>query len=184
MTGYFIGGFFAVILLIFGVICIVGGHIYKKQVKAIVSKLPKEADSFFDWQGILPSVVDDYVKPRLVYENKVETTTPAPENGRVVGYRISPSLVIVDWMCGDCIWDRGQAQEFVKNHHGCTFLNLADVQLLRENWDEVNRLRSLVAQRPLPASYFWCMVNGTLEAGHGKEIINLSRTCAGMILKR
>ena len=46
------------------------------------------------WNGKLPEYVDDYTKPRYVYENLVETTVCQPENGRIIGYRISPRLVI------------------------------------------------------------------------------------------
>lgn len=41
------------------------------------------------WDGKLPAKADDYVCPRYVYENLVESTDFLPENGRIIGYRIS-----------------------------------------------------------------------------------------------
>ena len=46
------------------------------------------------WNAILATSVDDYTEPRYVYENLKESYDYFTENGRIIGYRISPTLVI------------------------------------------------------------------------------------------
>ena len=46
------------------------------------------------WNGNLPEKVDDYTEPRYVYENLCESTEYLPQNGRIIGYRISSNLVL------------------------------------------------------------------------------------------
>ena len=71
-----------------------------KQRKRIQDELSGKAGVYVGpagepiWNGKLPEKVDDYTEPRYVYENLVESTKYLPENGRIIGYRISPSLVI------------------------------------------------------------------------------------------
>lgn len=60
--------------------------------------------TFFSWErwktnfrkelAFRPADVSDYTIPRYVYANGSESPEYEPENGRIVGYRIAPNLVI------------------------------------------------------------------------------------------
>ena len=87
----------AVIFVAFFIVCL---RNVSKQRKRIQDELSGKAGVYVGpagepiWNGKLPEKVDDYTEPRYVYENLVESTKYLPENGRIIGYRISPSLVI------------------------------------------------------------------------------------------
>lgn len=97
------------------------------------------------WNGKLPEYVDDYTKPRYVYENLVETTVCQPENGRIIGYRISPRLVI---------HSRTQKikQSLVAHYRdrlGGKLLEFSDVKMLVSMWQEISDLRVAAGDKPL-----------------------------------
>ena len=76
----------AVIFVAFFIVCL---RNVSKQRKRIQDELSGKAGVYVGpagepiWNGKLPEKVDDYTEPRYVYEN-----------WRIIGYRISPSLVI------------------------------------------------------------------------------------------
>lgn len=97
------------------------------------------------WNGKLPEKVDDYSKPRYVYENLVETTVCQPENGRIIGYRISPKLVI-----------HSRTQRLkpssvapYRDRLGGKLLEFSDVRILATAWQEISDLRVAAGDKPL-----------------------------------
>ncbi len=97
------------------------------------------------WNGKLPEKVDDYSKPRYVYENLVETTVCQPENGRIIGYRISPKLVI---------HSRTQRLKpssvaLYRDRFGGKLLEFSDVRILATAWQEISDLRVAAGDKPL-----------------------------------
>lgn len=106
------------------------------------------------WNGKLPDSVKDYEVPRYVYENLVESDVHNPENGRVVGYRISPTLVIHSMVGGDNIWSKEDALGFIKKYGG-KFLEEEDVAILRQNWEAIDTMRKAIGDTELPRGCFW-----------------------------
>ena len=103
------------------------------------------------WNGQLPEKVDDYTKPRYVYENLVETTIYQPENGRIIGYRISPSLVI---------HSRTQnvnpsSVVLYRDRFGGKLLNFSDVKMLVPEWKEISELRVAAGDKPLEGKFIY-----------------------------
>ena len=97
------------------------------------------------WNGKLPEKVDDYSKPRYVYENLVETTVCQPENGRIIGYRISPKLV-----------NHSRTQRLkpssvalYRDRFGGKLLEFSDVRILATAWQEISDLRVAAGDKPL-----------------------------------
>ena len=110
------------------------------------------------WNGKLPEKVDDYTKPRYVYENLVETTEFRPENGRIIGYRISPSLVI-----------HSRVQEVIpssvalyRDRFGGNFLEFSDVKMLVPVWQKVSDLRVAAGDKPLGGKFLYATNRGAV----------------------
>ncbi len=105
------------------------------------------------WNGKLPAKADDYVQPRYVYENLVESTDFLPENGRIIGYRISPDLVIhsrVQYNVNPPVLN-GYIRRL-----GGKLLTPDDVLTLLDNWQDVSALRVKAGDEPLGKFQFWC----------------------------
>lgn len=110
------------------------------------------------WNGELPEKVDDYTTPRYVYENLVETTECQPENGRIIGYRISPSLVI---------HSRTQLVEpssvtLYRDRFGGELLNVAEVKTLVTVWQTVSELRVTAGDKPLESKFVYATDRGSI----------------------
>ncbi len=135
------------------------------------------------WNGKLPKRVNNYVKPRYVYENCIEKEIHDPSCGRIIGYRISPTLVIHSMVAGNSCCELRDAIAF-KNKYGGSFLNEKDVKVLRKNWDIVSKMRMDVGDTSLPKVWFWAEVNGVLEVHHYKKDIIDEFYRANVILKR
>ncbi len=138
------------------------------------------------WDGTLPEKVDDYTEPRYVYENLVESVDFLPENGRIIGYRISPTLVIHSRMKKDVCPStlRGYVSRL-----GGRLLWGEEISLMRENWDKVSKLRVKAGDTPLVAEWFWAQCNGVPVVQHYKnncykDVIGYSGVWYPLILKR
>ena len=118
------------------------------------------------WYGTLPQKVDDYVCPRYVYENLVESTEFLPENGRIIGYRISPTLVIHSRVINE-VGFRSISAYLVRL--GGELLEVPDALCLQQNWEAVSALRQKAGDTPLSAPYFWTTKDGSIVAAHYKE---------------
>lgn len=108
------------------------------------------------WSGTLLERVDDYTAPRYVYENSVETTELDKSQGRIIGYRISPTLVIHCMIASNHCCNRHAAIAF-RTKYGGNFLNTADVETLQKNWNAVSQMRLKAGDTMLPEGWFWFM---------------------------
>ncbi len=138
------------------------------------------------WDGILPDKVDDYVEPRYVYENLRESTDFLPENGRIIGYRISPDLVIHSRVQGDI--NPPLLLRYVERWGG-KMLNWQDVQLLQKNWEAVSNLRVKAGDTPLNDEWFWATIHGLPVLAHYKgayykDVGGIASVWSYLILKR
>ncbi len=139
------------------------------------------------WNGKLPEKVDDYTVPRYVYENLVESTEYLPENGRIIGYRISPTLVI-----------HSRIKELVNppvllryvERYGGKMLNDNDAYVLSNNWNEIMALREKAGDIKLK-KLEWCWIkhNGypvamNIYRGVYKDLICIPDAWEALILKR
>ncbi len=104
------------------------------------------------WDGVLPEKVDDYVEPCYVYEDNHECTEPQPEHGRIIGYRISPTLVIHSRT--EININSPVLFNYIERLTG-KLLNLSDVKVLLQNWDAISDLRVKAGDDPLEKEDFW-----------------------------
>lgn len=104
------------------------------------------------WDGKLPEKVDDYVKPRYVYEDLYEDTAYLPEHGRVIGYRISPNLVIHSRIKRNAA--QGLIEDYI-NRFGGELLDFNDLPCLNLNWEDISALRRKAGDTPLPIDGIW-----------------------------
>ena len=111
------------------------------------------------WTGCLPCSVDDFVEPRYVYEDLFESETPVKDHGRVIGYRISPTLVIHSMVGGNHCWGCDAAYAFATTYRG-HFLEREDVNILRQNWSKVSQMREDIGDEALPTAWFWAKEDG------------------------
>ena len=110
------------------------------------------------WNGKLPEKVNDYTKPRYVYENLVETTEFRPENGRIIGYRISPSLVIHS----RTLKVKPSAVVLYRDRFGGNFLEFSDVKMLVPVWQKVSDLRVAAGDIPLEGKFLYATNCGSV----------------------
>lgn len=141
------------------------------------------------WNGNLPAKVDDYIRPRYVYENLVESTDYLPENGRIIGYRISPDLVIhsrVQYNVNPPV-----LKSYIQRLGG-KLLTSDDVLTLLNNWQDISALRVKAGDEALGKFRFWCRsteglpVCANLKDGYVflDDMIGFSKFYAQLILKR
>lgn len=138
------------------------------------------------WYGTLPQKVDDYVCPRYVYENLVESTEFLPENGRIIGYRISPTLVIHSRIINRV--NTSFIPSYISRLTG-KLLEVPDALCLRQNWEAVSALRQKAGDTPLQKTKIWCTQQGCtliINPRNGKirKKISSSDIEALLILKR
>lgn len=109
------------------------------------------------WDGKLPEKVDDYTEPRYVYEDLFESTDFLPKHGRIVGYRVSPSLVIHSRVQHavnpPIVWD------YLERFKG-KFLEDDEIHALIKNWKKVSELRVKAGDTPLECKFFWAKRHG------------------------
>ena len=110
------------------------------------------------WNGKLPEKVNDYTKPRYVYENLVETTEFRPENGRIIGYRISPSLVIHSRVQKV----KPSAVTLYRDRFGGELLEFSDVKMLVPVWQKVSDLRVAAGDKPLGGKFLYATNRGAV----------------------
>ena len=110
------------------------------------------------WSGKLPEKVDDYTKPRYVYENLVETTICQPENGRIIGYRISPSLVIHSRTQNV----KPSSVVLYRDRFGGKLLDFSEVKTLVPVWKEISELRVAAGDKPLEGKFLYATDRGSV----------------------
>ena len=126
----------------------------------IYSGLGKEAR----WHGVLPKMVNDYVRPRYVYEDSTESEELTTKHGVIVGYRISPTLVIHSTVGAH--YFLSEINEFLYEFGG-KLLEKEDIITLRKNFKKVSEMRELAGDVKLPNGYFWAKPLGSvIEAVH------------------
>ena len=136
------------------------------------------------WHGTLPEKVDDYVAPRFVYEDTTESENLLTLHGNIIGYRISPTLVIHS-MVGKNYF-LSEVNEFLREFGG-KLLEKEDLEALRKNFKKVSEMRELAGDTPLPNGYFWAKpIGSVIEAVHAilPNKDNETAKIANLIIKR
>ena len=138
-----------------------------------------------EWNGKLPAKVDDYVRPRYVYENLVESEKLDFSQGHIIGYRISPTLVIHS-MVGIGGYGHMDIAKFAEYYKG-QMLSYPEAQILLSCWDTVDNMRKKAGDTPLPFGPFWIytgcynqLFSPSLRHLHGTE----PSSTANIIMKR
>ncbi len=138
-----------------------------------------------EWYGKLPAKVDDYVRPRYVYENLVESEKLDFSQGHIIGYRISPTLVIHS-MVGIGGYRPMDTAKFAEYYKG-QMLSYPEAQILLSCWDAVDNMRKKAGDTPLPIGPFWIwtgcynqLFSPSLHHLHGTE----PSSTANIIMKR
>ena len=111
------------------------------------------------WGGSLPYGVVDFSEPRYVYEDLFESETPVEGHGWVIGYRISPTLVIHSMVGGNRCWGFAEAYAFAQTYRG-HFLEREEVNILRRKWSKVSQMREAIGDVALPTAWFWAKEDG------------------------
>ena len=106
------------------------------------------------YNGKLPEKVDNFVLPRYVYENLAESESFDPSQGQIIGYRISPTLVIHDMVGSMEGWSEYDTTEFAKKYNG-HLLSWHEAQVLLAYWKHVSQMRQDAGDTPLPEGMFW-----------------------------
>ena len=139
------------------------------------------------WDGVLPKKVDDYTSPRYVYEDNHECTEPQPEHGRIIGYRISPTLVIHS--CSEYAVIPPILAEYL-DRLGGRMLREPDIDILLQNWDAISDLRVKAGDTPLKRDNFWFRIDDVpvvyyiKNGSYGLNVMAFSDFEALLILKR
>ena len=107
------------------------------------------------WHGVLPDKVDDYECPRFVYENLVESTEFLPENGRIIGYRISPTLVIHSTIETT---NSPNLHNFIERLGG-KLMDSSESRVFKQNAYAISELRVKSGDKPLKIEEFWIFVH-------------------------
>ena len=138
------------------------------------------------WKGQLPEKVDDYTEPRYVYENLTESTDYLPENGRVIGYRISPGLVIHSRVMTNI---HAPSVGSYMERLGGKLIEAEDMPALLKNWDKISKLRKQAGDSPLNKKEFFGTYRGLLVIYSAqnlayKDISGFRDVWAQLVLKR
>lgn len=139
------------------------------------------------WNGTLPTSVDDYTEPRYVYENLKESYDYFPENGRIIGYRISPTLVIHSRINPSL--NLSCLSSYISRYGG-KLLNLDECKILLDNWDKVSQLREKSRDNPLDVKTFWALSEQSLPIEVNvcrktcRDITGFNDVWCALILKR
>lgn len=190
--------YFLLLLLVFvgmiaGVICAVSminlnylwesrGYYHPQKSTTIKPKFA-DLNGYPVWHGNTPEKADDFAVPRYVYENLTETKKPTPKNGKIIGYRIGPELVIRSAITPAKGWQKEDIKPFIE-HFGGKLLNCAEANILRHYWDTISEMRQAVGEPPLPVPYFWYEGEYGLASGHYRNDLNeIDPTESAIILK-
>ena len=115
------------------------------------------------FKGRIPEA-KDFVKPRYVYADLTESEEFTREHGNILGYRISPTLVIHSMVGVNYL--RDEIDEFIRDFGG-KFLVAEDVKVLRENFFIISKMRKAAGDTALPEGLFWAKPMGNIiEATH------------------
>lgn len=95
----------------------------------------------------------DFSEPCYVYSDESESLE-IKKNLAIIGYRISPTLVIHDISGKKSTDDFEKAVTFAKDHNG-RFLTSSDVNTLKANYAKLNALRLKIGEPRIPQGYFW-----------------------------
>lgn len=139
------------------------------------------------WEGTLPERMDDYKEPRYVYENLVESLEYLPENGRIIGYRISPKLVIHSRVHPDL--NLPSLNSYILRYGG-KLLSLEECSLLLHNWNQISLLREKAGDTPLNVKSFWALSEQNLPVSVNvqnrtfREMAGFNGVWCDLILKR
>ena len=138
------------------------------------------------WDGKLPEKVDNYTEPRYVYENLVESTAYLPKNGRIIGYRISPVLVIHSRVIPEL---HASSVVSYMDRLGGRLIEAEDMPDLIKNWNEISRLRKQAGDSSLNKKEFFGSHQGLLVVYSAqsltyKDISGFREVWAQLILKR
>ena len=134
------------------------------------------------WEGEIP-VVTDYTEPRYIYANGHESSTYNKYGDMVVGYRISPTLVIHNMVAGGNGWFREHIRPFIERYGG-ELLNAEDVAILRKNYPAVDAMRKKAGDAGLPRRFWYKGKFGSEVAYLEEEKDEYDPDCSGIILKR
>lgn len=134
------------------------------------------------WEGKIKPVLD-YTTPRYVYESGHESTTYNKYGGMIVGYRISPTLVIHNMVAGGNGWFREHIRPFIERYGG-ELLNTEDVAILRKNYQTVDKMRKKAGDAILPRRFWYKGTYGSEVAYLEEEKDEYDPDCSGIILKR
>lgn len=139
------------------------------------------------WEGKLPSKADDYTEPRYVYENLVESLDYLPENGRIIGYRISPELVIHSRIHPSL--NPPRLSDYISRYGG-KLLETDEAYLLLQNWDKVFTLREKAGDTPLDVKSFFALspqktlIGIDVPDGTYLDLTGIACAWGALILKR
>ena len=140
------------------------------------------------WNGILPTSVDDYTETSLCLRKlKKKVTIIFRKTGRIIGYRISPTLVIHSRIHPSL---NLPDLSFYIERYGGKLLNLDECWLLLDNWDKVSQLREKAGDTPLNVKTFWALSAQLLIAevdvrGRScQDIAGFNNVWCALILKR
>lgn len=134
------------------------------------------------WDGEIKPVTD-YTVPRYVYANGIESETPQKQNGQVVGYRISSTLVIHNMVAGGNGWFSEHIRPFITRYGG-QLLNAEDVAVLRKNYQAVDKMRKKIGDKKLPRRFWYKSSYGNNVAFLEEEKDEYDPDSSGIILKR
>lgn len=118
------------------------------------------------WNGKLPESVDDYTEPRYVFENLVESSKYLTGNGRVIGYRISPSLVIHSTIMHNI--PSSALSQYI-DRLGGKLPTVEEADVLRESLDKISLLQSALDEEAIGVKWFWVTHNGVPIISHYKN---------------
>lgn len=136
------------------------------------------------WEGTI-SPVTDYVNPRYVYDDGTESETPTQGHGRVIGYRISPELVIHSQVGYGGRWGERHISAFM-DCFGGKLLTGKEASVLRKNWETVSAMRQQIGDAPLPKPFFWRVDHHgyAVAASWDSETLEYMPNECAIILKR
>lgn len=89
-----------------------------------------------------------------------------PENGRIIGYRISPSLVIHSRVQKV----KPSVVTLYRDRFGGKFLDFSDVKMLVAMWQEISDLRVAAGDKPLEGKFLYATHRGSVVLCNIKDM--------------
>lgn len=176
------------------VFCIILGRYNMKYSRYMHNKLLRNEQTVFTdpntlfigekWTGHLPQYVHNYTEPRYVYANGKESIFLQKNNGNIVGYRISPTLVIHNKVFANACTRDKITPLFIEKYGG-SLLTKKDVAVLHKNWQRISLMRVAAGDDALPESCFWSYGDNLIESTHwNDDRYEQNAEVSGIILKR